>query len=236
MRRFIYLAIVSVLATMMVLPSFAAAQQQDPFQIGEDGAFEQDESGGAGGAAPGGPALPLPGGQGGGGGQGSQGGGQGGGGGGAGQGGAGQNVTVSMEDNYFSPAQITVEPGTTVTWVQNGSNPHTTTSYDGLWDSGIIAGGSGQAFSYTFTEPGTYTYFCRPHEAQGMVGTVIVSSSSGGASAQGGGGGAQEQGGGTTAPLPASGGAGGISPSVLLPAAALLLGSGVVGYALVRRR
>jgi hypothetical protein len=42
-----------------------------------------------------------------------------------------------------------------------------------------------------------------------------------------------QSGGQTAEPLPASGG---VSPSVLLPAAALLVGSGVVGYALVRRR
>ena len=214
MRRFIYLSIVYVLATVMVLPSVGVAQQDV-----EGGSAYGGESGGGGGAAPAGPALPLPSGQGGGeGGQGGSGD-QGGSGGGQG-GGAGQNVTVSMEDNYFSPAQITVEPGTTVTWVQNGSNPHTTTSYDGLWDSGIIQGGSGQSFSFTFNEPGTYTYFCRPHEAQGMVGSVTVTGG----------------GGGTTAPLPASGGAGIGSPSVLLPAVALLLGSGVLAYAVLRRR
>src|SRR3712207_7092316 len=50
----------------------------------------------------------------------------------------GQEVTVRMEDNFFDPANITVEPGTTVTWVQGGNNPHATTSYDGLWDSGMI--------------------------------------------------------------------------------------------------
>jgi plastocyanin len=87
----------------------------------------------------------------------------------------GQEVTVRMEDNFFSPANITVEPGTTVTWVQSGNNPHTTTSYDGLWDSGIIEGGSGGPFSFTFEEPGTYDYFCIPHEDLGMVGSVTVS-------------------------------------------------------------
>ena len=54
-----------------------------------------------------------------------------------------QGVTVSMEDNYFEQANITVPVGTSVTWVQNGNNPHTTTSYDGLWDSGLIAGAPG---------------------------------------------------------------------------------------------
>jgi plastocyanin len=85
-----------------------------------------------------------------------------------------QEVTVRMEDNFFAPANITVEPGTTVTWVQSGNNPHTTTSYDGLWDSGLIEGGSGGTFSFTFEEPGTYDYFCIPHEDLGMVASVTV--------------------------------------------------------------
>ena len=85
-----------------------------------------------------------------------------------------EEVTVRMEDNFFAPANITVEPGTTVTWVQSGDNPHTTTSYDGLWDSGMIEGGSEGTFSFTFEEPGTYDYFCIPHEDLGMVGSVTV--------------------------------------------------------------
>ena len=86
----------------------------------------------------------------------------------------GEEVTVRMEDNFFDPANITIEPGTTVTWVQSGNRAHTTTSYDDLWDSGFIAGGSGETFSFTFDEPGTYDYFCIPHEALGMVGSVTV--------------------------------------------------------------
>jgi plastocyanin len=85
-----------------------------------------------------------------------------------------EEVTVRMEDNFFAPANITVEPGTTVTWVQSGNNPHTTTSYDGLWDSGMIEGGSGGTFSFTFEEPGTFDYFCIPHEDLGMIGSVTV--------------------------------------------------------------
>lgn len=59
--------------------------------------------------------------------------------------------------------------------MQNGENPHTSTSYNGLWDSGLIQGGAEGSVSYTFEEPGTYSYFCGPHEDQGMVGTVTVS-------------------------------------------------------------
>ena len=44
----------------------------------------------------------------------------------------GEDVTVRMEDNYFDQAEISVPAGTTVTWVQAGDNPHTSTSYDGL--------------------------------------------------------------------------------------------------------
>src|SRR5829696_309124 len=129
----------------------------------------------------------------------------------------GQTATVMMQDNYFSPANITVPAGTTVTWVHSGNNPHTTTSYDGLWDSGILPGGSGQTFSFTFNTPGTYAYFCRPHEAQGMVGTVTVTAG-GAATAQ--------------PSMPTTGG-----PSlVFLPDAALLLGSGILGWTVLRRR
>ncbi len=170
----------------------------------------------------------------------------------------GQNVTVMMQDNYFSPANITVPVGTTVTWVQSGNNPHTTTSYDGLWDSGILPGGSGQSFSFTFNQPGTYTYFCRPHEAQGMVGSVTVTgggagggggggagggAGGGGAGAAGGAGGtavaAQQPGGGTAAAaqqpaaLPRSSG-----PSLVLTAAALsLVGAAALGgWTVLKRR
>lgn len=124
----------------------------------------------------------------------------------------GQTVTVSMEDNYFAPANITVEPGTTVTWVQNGDNPHTTTSYDGLWDSGMIEGGSGGTFSYTFDEPGTYEYYCIPHEDMGMVGTVTVTDS------------------GSATPLPTTGGL-----SLYVPIALALMAGGVLALGFLRR-
>jgi hypothetical protein len=39
----------------------------------------------------------------------------------------------------------------------------------------MIEGGSGGTFSFTFEEPGTYDYFCIPHEEMGMVGSVTVS-------------------------------------------------------------
>ena len=128
----------------------------------------------------------------------------------------GGGVTVMMEDNYFDQADITVPVGTTVTWVQAGDNPHTSTSYDELWDSGLIQGGAEGSVSYTFEEPGTYSYFCGPHEDQGMVGSVTVT---------GGTEDAPEQ------ELAETGG-----PSLAMPTMLLLLaGSGLLGWVVLRR-
>jgi plastocyanin len=138
----------------------------------------------------------------------------------------GEEVTVRMEDNFFAPANITVEPGTTVTWVQSGDNPHTTTSYDGLWDSGLLPGGSGQSFSFTFDEPGTYDYFCIPHEDLGMVGTVTVTVTGGAAGTA------------TASPtataLPDTGGPA-VSSLLTLAATLALVVFGVIALALLRR-
>ena len=135
----------------------------------------------------------------------------------------GQEVTVNMEDNFFDQANITVEPGTTVTWVQKGKYGHTTTSYDGLWDSGLIEGNTDGTFSYTFDEPGAYEYFCGPHEEMGMVGTVTVTddgsaSASASASAE-------------AETLTDTGG-----PPIALAAAILLVGAGILSFAVLRRR
>jgi len=137
----------------------------------------------------------------------------------------GQEVTVRMEDNFFDPANITVEPGTTVTWVQSGNNPHTTTSYDRLWDSGMIEGGSGGTFSFTFEEPGTYDYFCIPHEDLGMIGSVTVTGSTATASPTA-----------TGTALPGTGGPPVSSLLITLASSLALAVFGVIALALVRRR
>ena len=64
-----------------------------------------------------------------------------------------------------------------VTWTNKGRVPHTTTSGvdgkpDGLWDTKHLV--RGESFSYAFTQPGTYRYFCRPHHGLGMKGVVVV--------------------------------------------------------------
>ena len=91
---------------------------------------------------------------------------------------------------YFDLLGVHIAPGQTVRWVQE-SGYHTTTAYhpsngnhelripEGAepWDSGILqthAPEKGSTFEHTFTIEGVYDYFCRPHEAAGMVGRIIV--------------------------------------------------------------
>lgn len=82
-----------------------------------------------------------------------------------------ETVTVEAADgNVFVPAEITISVGDTVTWENTDDVSHTSTSDDGVWQSGNIA--PGESYSYTFDEAGTFGYFCEYH--QGMVGAVVV--------------------------------------------------------------
>jgi LPXTG-motif cell wall-anchored protein len=86
------------------------------------------------------------------------------------------DMTVSIKDFSFDPAQITVAPGTTVTWTNEGPSAHTTTADDGSWDSGTLQ--QGEDFSFTFDKPGTYAYHCSIHPD--MTASVKVSGGGGG--------------------------------------------------------
>jgi len=87
------------------------------------------------------------------------------------------DMMVSIQDFSFSPDQMTVAPGTTVTWVNDGQQPHTSTADDGTWDSGTLQ--PGDDYSFTFDQPGTYTYHCSIHPD--MTATITVSGDGGGA-------------------------------------------------------
>jgi plastocyanin len=60
--------------------------------------------------------------------------------------------------------------GTTVTWTNDDGVNHTVTSDQGAFDSGPLA--TGQTFSQTFNQAGTFTYHCTIHPS--MQGTVVV--------------------------------------------------------------
>ena len=100
----------------------------------------------------------------------------------------------SMANHSFTPETLTIGTGEVVKWVNDTDEAHTVTGvedslpdgaeYFSSGDAGsereakvdltaeLIA--PGEAFEWTFTEPGTYRYYCIPHKDDGMVGTVVV--------------------------------------------------------------
>jgi plastocyanin len=81
-------------------------------------------------------------------------------------------IDVQVDTNVFTPEFVIINRGDTVRWVWIGGL-HSTTSYDGLWDSGLI--GPGSQFKYTFTGTGQFDYFCSIHvDCCHMVGSIYV--------------------------------------------------------------
>jgi plastocyanin len=74
-------------------------------------------------------------------------------------------------DNFtFGPATLTVPVNSTVTWVNKDDLPHVIASNEGVFKSKALD--TDDKYSYTFTEAGTYAYFCSIHPK--MVGTIVV--------------------------------------------------------------
>ena len=83
-----------------------------------------------------------------------------------------ENATNQVKiDNFsFTPAMLTVAPGTTVTWTNSDDVPHTVVSDDQVFKSKVLD--TDEKFSYTFTKPGTYPYFCSVHPK--MTARIVV--------------------------------------------------------------
>ncbi len=79
-------------------------------------------------------------------------------------------VTVTIADFEFGDGPLEVPAGTTVEWINNDAVGHSLVADDGSFQSPDIS--SGERFSFTFTEPGTYDYRCGIHPT--MRGTIIV--------------------------------------------------------------
>lgn len=77
---------------------------------------------------------------------------------------------VNIDNFSFGPASVDVRVGTTVTWRNRDDIPHTVVSTDGTFKSKVRD--TDETFSYTFSKPGTYSYFCSIHPK--MVGKVVV--------------------------------------------------------------
>jgi plastocyanin len=85
---------------------------------------------------------------------------------------AGENSATEVRvDNFtFGPETLTVPVNSTVSWVNKDDIPHVIASNDGLFKSKALD--TDQSFSYTFTKPGTYPYYCSIHPK--MVGKIVV--------------------------------------------------------------
>jgi plastocyanin len=80
------------------------------------------------------------------------------------------SAEVKIDNFSFSPATITVAAGTTVTWTNRDDIPHTVVSDDKVFKSKVLD--TDEKFSYTFSKPGTYPYFCSIHPK--MTGKIVV--------------------------------------------------------------
>src|SRR6185312_7401759 len=70
-------------------------------------------------------------------------------------------LEVQVDNFTFGPATLTVPVNSTVTWVNKDDLPHTVASNDGVFKSKALD--TDDKYSYTFSKPGTYAYFCSIH-------------------------------------------------------------------------
>jgi amicyanin len=90
------------------------------------------------------------------------------------------DAEVDIDQFTFLPQRITVKAGTTVTWINEDDVPHTVASSGKVFKSKALD--TADKFSFTFTTPGTYDYFCSLHPH--MTGAVVVEAASGSNAAQ----------------------------------------------------
>ncbi len=83
-------------------------------------------------------------------------------------------TAVKIENFTFGPQELKVKAGTTVTWTNEDDMPHTVVSPNNFRSKVLDTAGT---YSFTFTTPGTYKYFCSLHPH--MTGTIVVETATG---------------------------------------------------------
>jgi plastocyanin len=81
-------------------------------------------------------------------------------------------ILVSIDNFTFAPKDLIVAAGTTVTWVNHDDVPHTATSTAGPASFDSKALDTDDKYSFTFSKPGTYRYYCKVHPH--MTASVVV--------------------------------------------------------------
>ncbi|MEA3139918.1 MAG: hypothetical protein QOK23_2087 [Gammaproteobacteria bacterium] len=87
---------------------------------------------------------------------------------------------VKIGNFTFSPATLTVTPGTTVTWTNEDDIPHTVAAKNKAFRSKTLD--TDDKFTFTFAAPGEYDYFCSLHPH--MVGRIVVKAAGAGGASQ----------------------------------------------------
>jgi len=83
---------------------------------------------------------------------------------------------VSIDNFTFNPQKLTVKAGTTVTWTNKDDIPHAIAAVGKEFKSKVLD--TDNSFSFTFTTPGSYNYFCSLHPH--MTGAIVVEAATGG--------------------------------------------------------
>ena len=78
--------------------------------------------------------------------------------------------TVTIKNMAFSPANLTISAGDTVTWVNEDRMRHSAEDLNGAFDTGLLA--NGQSASLTFSGAGSFNYRCGPHA--NMRGSITI--------------------------------------------------------------
>jgi plastocyanin len=81
-----------------------------------------------------------------------------------------KTVAIDIDNFKFGMISLEVPPGTTVTWTNRDDVPHTVVSTTKVFKSAALD--TGDTFSYTFKEAGTFEYYCSMHPR--MTGTIVV--------------------------------------------------------------
>ena len=84
-------------------------------------------------------------------------------------------VPISIDNFTFNPQKLTVKAGTTVTWTNKDDIPHAIATASKQFRSKTLD--TDDAYSFTFTTPGSYEYFCSLHPH--MTGTIVVEAAAG---------------------------------------------------------
>lgn len=84
--------------------------------------------------------------------------------------------TVSIDNFTFNPPTLTVKAGTTVTWTNKDDIPHGIAAVNNAFTRSKALD-TDDSYSFTFTTPGTYKYFCYIHPH--MTGTIVVETATG---------------------------------------------------------